>query len=293
MYEVAMDATLELLLQDAGLDALAAQGITALSVPYAFYDLEEATVRERAAALQSRNLRVVTCHLPYGANNNRFSPCAEEDAVFSETIGTWRRYLHRFAWTGMHSTPMHTGGCMHPAVPPRLRDRLTQALEAIVPVARESGVIVALENTFYPNPPAFSGMGTEPVAPYRHLNDDCAMLADYVKGWNDPAVRICLDVGHTNIFGHTVMPDLKVAAPHAALLHLHDNDETSDQHVAPGLGTIPWQAVARHLQTIGYRDAIYAEIHKDPDPQNARAIHTPEVLVLNLRRTLAALTVTD
>lgn len=293
MYDVAMDATLDLLLQDSGLDALAQQGITALSVPFALYDLDESVVRERAEALKKRGLRVATCHLPYGSNNNRHSTCAEDEAVFAHTVETWQRYLRRFAWTGMHATPLHMGGCMHPAVPRRLRDRLTQTLEQIVPIAQAVGVIIALENTFYPNPPAFSGMGTEPVGPYCRLNDDCALLSDYVKGWNHPNVQVCFDIGHANLFGHTVITDLKLLTPHLALLHLHDNDGTSDQHVAPGLGTIPWKDVARHLKTIDYRGAVYAEILNDPDPQIAGAIHTPALLGQNLRRTLAALTVSD
>lgn len=291
MYAIAMDATMEMLLDDAALDALASHGITHLSVPFALYDLDIPQLQSRAQALKSRGLRVITCHLPYGANNREHSTCAEDDAVFGQTIAMWQHYLRRFAYTGLVATPMHTGGCMHPALPSRLRDRLTDTLSQLLPIAQASGVIIALENTFYPNPPGFSGMDGAPIGDFPRLNDDCALLAEYVKGWNHPNIQACLDVGHTNIFGHDVMTDMKLLTPYLSLLHLHDNDGTRDAHYTPGQGTIPWPEVAQQLKAIDYQGALYAEILNDPDPQIAAQGMTLPRLVAAMHTTRDLLTV--
>ena len=39
---------------------------------------------------------------------------------------------------------------------------------------------------------------------------------------------------------------------HVRVLHLHDNNGESDQHLIPGQGTIPWGEVFKALKEIGY-----------------------------------------
>jgi len=69
----------------------------------------------------------------------------------------------------------------------------------------------------------------------------------------DPEQRagICLDLGHAHVDGG-VLDELRVALPRLRHLHLHDNDGCSDDHLAPGCGTIPWSAVMDALRAAQY-----------------------------------------
>ena len=283
MYTITVEPTLETIMSDAGLDRLAEQGIASLSIPYEFYDLADSVIIARARAMSARGMRITTCHLPYGGNNDMFSPCSALPKLRKATILFWRHYLRKFALTGMHATPMHTGGCMQQFVPGVYRDYLADTLEQIIPDAAASGVIIALENTFFSNPPKFEETKSTPIGNAAYLNDDCCIVADFVVLQRHPNIRLCLDIGHTNLYGHDVMHDVARMAPHAALLHIHGNDGLSDRHYRTNIGNIPWQEVAAHLTAIGFNGEIFAEILDDPNPEIAAALNEPEQLGITMR----------
>jgi sugar phosphate isomerase/epimerase len=67
-----------------------------------------------------------------------------------------------------------------------------------------------------------------------------------------PAVAACLDTGHAHV--HTAAPPhfwVEALGPRLRQLHLHDNDQSFDQHLVPGEGTIDWSAFAQALRSLG------------------------------------------
>lgn len=108
-----------------------------------------------------------------------------------------------------------------------------EAVSELLPIAREAGVRLLLENII--------SAGTRAAA-LRALLDEV-----------DPAgaAGICLDLGHAHVDGG-VMNELRDAGDRLAHLHVHDNDGTEDAHLAPGRGSIPWRTVRSALATAGY-----------------------------------------
>lgn len=87
-------------------------------------------------------------------------------------------------------------------------------------------------------------------------------------------IGICFDVGHWHSFagGHAlenIDTWVETLAPVLTHLHLHDNDGTFDQHLAPGTGTIPWTAVFAALSSRGLAPSVTFETH---DPSQRQGI---------------------
>ncbi len=64
-----------------------------------------------------------------------------------------------------------------------------------------------------------------------------------------PTVAACLDAGHAHV--HTTAPPqfwVEALGRRLRQLHLHDNDQSFDQHLVPGEGTIDWPLFARALR---------------------------------------------
>jgi sugar phosphate isomerase/epimerase len=84
------------------------------------------------------------------------------------------------------------------------------------------------------------------------LEDSPEMLRDIVAEVDDKRMRLCLDVGHANVFVSDV-PVLKwidVCADFLGHLHIHNNYREWDDHNALGDGIIDMNAVMRHLTEI-------------------------------------------
>lgn len=66
------------------------------------------------------------------------------------------------------------------------------------------------------------------------------MLVSIVKAVDDPKLRLCLDVGHSNAYSKIpVLEWLEVCAPYLCHLHIHNNDGTWDTHSPLCEGTVP------------------------------------------------------
>lgn len=104
-----------------------------------------------------------------------------------------------------------------------------EAVAELVPVAKEAGVKLLLENII--------SSGTR-VSKLVELLDEV-----------DPQrqVGLCVDLGHAHVEG-SVAEELRLALPRLDHLHVHDNDGQTDAHLAPGAGTIPWQEVLGVLE---------------------------------------------
>jgi sugar phosphate isomerase/epimerase len=70
---------------------------------------------------------------------------------------------------------------------------------------------------------------------------------------------ICLDTGHSLVFGDDLGEMVRISAPWLKVLHVHDNDGHSDQHLLPWLGAADWDGFARALAEIGYDGSISFE----------------------------------
>ena len=153
-------------------------------------------------------------------------------------------------------------------------------------VAEELGVTLAVENSF-PEPEIVAGTTYAPAAwPSR--------LAGQVAAVDNPAVGVCLDLGHAAVastfFGFDLARECAAAAPRIRHIHLHDNlgrpDSSEggeprtaerlargigDLHLPPGRGTIPLREVFGAVR-LPHRPACCVELHPSLWPLAPEAV---------------------
>lgn len=77
---------------------------------------------------------------------------------------------------------------------------------------------------------------------------------------------ICFDVGHANLTGCNIREYLRTLGDRLTVLHIHDNNGTFDQHLAPYSSVIgrrettcDWNGFLQGLREIGYRGVLSFE----------------------------------
>ncbi|NJB68039.1 sugar phosphate isomerase/epimerase [Desulfobaculum xiamenense] len=109
-------------------------------------------------------------------------------------------------------------------------------------------------------------------------------LAELVSRITEGPCGVCFDIGHWHAFGNGVAKGdidhwVDTLAPHLRHLHLHDNDGSSDQHLGPGAGSIPFDAVLAALA----RNDLHPSVTFEPHDEDALT------LVLTFARNTPAL----
>ncbi len=144
--------------------------------------------------------------------------------------------------------------------PPGIEERVAVSARfwaPLVALAEGVGTVVAFENTYERSPAA-------------HL----ALLERLAS----PAARFCLDTGHLLCFAATGWQEW-LATPLAgrlAHLHLHDNDGTADQHLAPGRGRFDFAGLLAFLRRRGLRATVTLEPHSRTEFEAALAAVTSD-----------------
>src|SRR4029453_10423793 len=76
---------------------------------------------------------------------------------------------------------------------------------------------------------------------------------------------ICLDFGHAFLGGD--VPDaIETVAEHLIATHVHDNHRRNDEHLAPYLGAIDWDAALMSMQKIGFEGTYLMELANTGSP---------------------------
>ncbi|HUU90568.1 MAG TPA: sugar phosphate isomerase/epimerase family protein [Phycisphaerae bacterium] len=175
----------------------------------------------------------------------------------------------------------HTLGCrdiiLHPVGPgdtqgdPFRPDNLAAGAERLARIAEEADVRFLVENM----PPPMFG-------------HDARLLRRIVDGTDSPHLGLAYDSGHANIAGDPVGM-VHAMGPRLWGVHLHDNDTTDDGHYLPGMGTTPFEDVARALADVGFSETFMLEIYRDTS--EVRRDLTPERLahIHHLRRLASGL----
>lgn len=72
------------------------------------------------------------------------------------------------------------------------------------------------------------------------LEDEPEMLMDIAKGVGDARLRLCLDVGHVNVYSKALLVRwMQVCEGYISHFHVHNNDGTYDAHAPLTEGSIP------------------------------------------------------
>ncbi len=122
--------------------------------------------------------------------------------------------------------------------------------ESLIPVLRETNVVVCLENLF---------TRYKDVFVVGHCSD-ARQAVEAIDRYNAKAGKecfgLCLDTGHLNLLG--IRPDnyIRTLGSRIKALHTHDNSGNSDAHLAPYTGTIIWKDLIQALKEVGYSGDI-------------------------------------
>jgi sugar phosphate isomerase/epimerase len=110
----------------------------------------------------------------------------------------------------------------------------------------EMGVLTVFENTYEPDPVAALAFSK----------------AVEVEGL---AASICLDVGHAHTFSPTPPAQwVSTLGSRIAHYHIHDNDQTDDQHNVPGKGTIDFSILLSAIAQNSPDATLSMEIEAEP-----------------------------
>lgn len=166
---------------------------------------------------------------------------------------------------------------MHPVAPPGKEYDADACLAANrdffrrkAEFAAKQGVRVAAENMLSNR--LFDG------GLFKRCCTTSAELLALVEAIDMENVGVCVDVGHMHYQGEDVGDGIRRCSGHLLALHLHDNDRSSDQHIAPYSGTLDWEKVYAALSDIGYRGCFTLEVlhaceKLPPAPQLAAMRH--------------------
>ena len=242
--ELCVELKYRQMFDDAFLDESAEQGVTAISAPYDFVEsTPKAVLKERAAALLSRGIKILTAHPRFGkynSENSLVNQYALQRLLYLEQL---KDGLERMSILGVKAAPLHTGGACLSVAPEWALELCAESVRAVIPAAGDAGIILTIENTFYPTPQCWDGGYGSDARPEQSailVYDDMGKLNRLIDGLASPYVKGCFDAGHAHYLGN-LAADHKMMGDRIALYHIHDNSRDYDMHLAPGYGALNWE----------------------------------------------------
>jgi len=124
--------------------------------------------------------------------------------------------------------------------------RFAEGLEQCVDLARERGVILAVE----PEP----GLFIQTAAEYLEFK------REYFR--DEPAVQMNCDCGHLFCCGEDPAQVIREHAEHIAHIHIEDiGANRVHQHLTPGKGAMDFPAIFEAVERVGYRRPVTVELY--------------------------------
>jgi len=192
------------------------------------YNCDMETVADKA---QKEGLSVEQVHSPYiGSECNVLWRNGEAGEHYLRSMFDLIAFCGR---QGIPAIILHLSfGDSPPPVNPVGLDRLKRLVET----AERHGVYIVLENLERP--------------------DYIRVVLDSVEG----PLKFCYDSGHWNCFSKG-REDVLAEYGHLLFrLHLHDNDQSGDQHLLPGDGNIDWEHLCGQIKVHSYTGPVTLEI---------------------------------
>jgi len=185
------------------------------------------TLKKIRELCRSAGLATPGCHAYWGPGNDL--GCTDA-AARERMVRRHKVFLRQLAEMGVVTYTLHLG-ISNPATQAQW-DALRKSVEELLPAAHETGITLALEN------------GAESPEDLRTL----VALADE---FDCPEAGFCFDTGHAHCYGNRDAEALlSLMASRIAVLHIHDNYGTFDDHNPPGRGNIDWAKLVPKLKAL-------------------------------------------
>ena len=124
-------------------------------------------------------------------------------------------------------------------------DSLRRSMDELVPVLEKMDAKIALENM---------------------PGDTWEFLRYLLDNYPPELFGLCFDCGHANINLKNQFAECEEYKSRICSVHLHDNNGTGDQHLAPFYGTVDWERTAKLLDSSAYTGVINFELHVQKSP---------------------------
>lgn len=190
----------------------------------------EKTLADHRAAAKEAGIEIYQVHGPW-----RYPP---QDATEEERAERFEKMAKSIRGT-------HLLGCRHFVIHPIMPfgpdtepdSAAFQSLnhdffEKLLKVAKSEDVVICLENM--------------PFAAHSIARPH--EISAFVRSFNDPHMRMCLDTGHSLILGTQPVEAVREAGDLIEALHVHDNDGRGDQHRMPYYGVCDWKAFSEAVR---------------------------------------------
>ena len=188
------------------------------------------TQEEQIEYIKSKGLNIIFAHLGYDWINATWLGNTYYRNLIVETYKHDLDCCHKY---GIDLVIMHAHGKMSKA---KYNQEGIKCFQEIVDYAQKLNIRVALENT--------------------RLSGYIDFLLDNIKNDN---FGICFDAGHYHVHCNDVFNFDKIKNKIFAV-HIHDNDQSDDQHLLPFDGTVNWESVMKHLKECNYNGPITLEV---------------------------------
>jgi len=172
----------------------------------------------------------------HGVFGPQYDPSSPDESVRKKAIGTYRREGELALKLGGPQVVVHPGppaereSDITESTRARRVDPMRRTLDELAAIGAELGVVYLIENI-----PANYHFGSQPM-----------QLAEMIRAVDTPHVRMCMDTGHAHMTTGAV-ETLDACRDVATYIHVNDNPGDIDNHLAPGDGTIDWQAVGAKM----------------------------------------------
>ena len=196
------------------------------------------SVKTRAAA---KNLEIPSCHLPFYMPEptnkllmDRFAAEIKKGIDVATHIGIQLAVLHPIA---LHSKKHSAQEWARANV---------EFLSPICQYAKAKGLRILIENMA-------SSCEGEGDHLYGCTASEILALAEALT------VECCWDFGHANLSGRPA-GEVALLGDKLALVHIHDNNGYTDNHLVPFDGTVDWTCAMKALHDIGYKGYFNIEV---------------------------------
>lgn len=122
----------------------------------------------------------------------------------------------------------------------------------LLPIAKQYGVKIALENMWQTDPKRECGDSDVFSQPQE--------FKEFLDALDDPYAVACVDVGHAGLAGEDPADLLRTLGSRVKALHIHDNRHKVDDHTLPYLGKLDWNSITKALGEIDYRGDFTFEV---------------------------------
>ena len=124
----------------------------------------------------------------------------------------------------------------------------------LIPAAKKHGVTILLENMFTRHKKIYAACCSDFETACRYVDELNSLAGEELFGF-------CLDTGHALLVSKDIRDVMALLGSRIKAFHIHDNNGSDDQHVAPYMGILDWDRFVEGLRITGYKGALCFETH--------------------------------